>query len=524
MIETADTKKNNSLNKISASFLISNEDIILEYEVSVEFFPQISDHTNLKGISFIDTLAPSLGEGNINKIKDILTEREAQIIEFNINVNKEQKFYEILISFLPNNQIFIIFRNIDNRKQMEFDLEKERVKLKNILDLNPYAIQIYNNKGYHIYENQAFLDLWNARPPKDFCVFEDQNIIETGQIYAFNDVLNGKTVYLPNGEYDTKNVFPDRDSHIVYFKAVVFPIFDKNKVVESFAVMYENITERRLVELELIESEEKLRKSEENLILLNKELEQKISDRTKKLKESEEKYREAYNLANLYKDIFAHDINNILQNIKSSAELSSLYLNSPEKLSTIKEFNVIINEQVTRGSKLINNIQKLSHIDESKITLNPVEVCINIKESIKFLQQSLPNKNINISVDSFPGEILVLADNLLLDVFENILFNGVRHNSNLNVKIGIKISKKKNKGKKFIKFEFTDNGVGIEDTRKDYIFQRGFGNKSKKGMGLGLSLVKKIIGNYNGEIWVENRVEGDFSKGSNFTILIPETD
>ncbi len=135
MIETADTKKNNSLNKISASFLISNEDIILEYEVSVGFFPQISDHTNLKGISFIDTLAPSLGEGNINKIKDILTEREAQIIEFNINVNKEQKFNEILISFLPNNQIFIIFRNIDNRKQMEFDLEKERVKLKNVFRL-----------------------------------------------------------------------------------------------------------------------------------------------------------------------------------------------------------------------------------------------------------------------------------------------------------------------------------------------------------------------------------------------------
>ena len=56
-----------------------------------------------------------------------------------------------------------------------------------------------------------------------------------------------------------------------------------------------------------------------------------------KIKKSEEKYRKAYYQANLYRDIFAHDINNILQNINSSIELSSLYLNNPEKLNTIKE-------------------------------------------------------------------------------------------------------------------------------------------------------------------------------------------
>ena len=41
-------------------------------------------------------------------------------------------------------------------------------------------------------------------------------------------------------------------------------------------------------------------------------------------------------------------------------------------------------------------------------------------------------------------------------------------------------------------------------------------------MGLGLSLVKKIIESYHGQIWVEDRFEGDYSKGSNFIVLIPE--
>ncbi len=41
-------------------------------------------------------------------------------------------------------------------------------------------------------------------------------------------------------------------------------------------------------------------------------------------------------------------------------------------------------------------------------------------------------------------------------------------------------------------------------------------------MGLGLSLVKKIISSYNGEIWMEDRVKGDYTKGNNCLILIPE--
>jgi len=43
-----------------------------------------------------------------------------------------------------------------------------------------------------------------------------------------------------------------------------------------------------------------------------------------------------------------------------------------------------------------------------------------------------------------------------------------------------------------------------------------------EGMGLSLLLVKKILDSFNAEIWVEDRIIGDPSKGSNFIILIPE--
>ena len=70
--------------------------------------------------------------------------------------------------------------------------------------------------------------------------------------------------------------------------------------------------------------------------------------------------------------------------------------------------------------------------------------------------------------------------------------------------------------------EFIDNGLGIEDRRKKNIFQRGFNqDKSIYGMGLGLSLVSIIIDKFNGEIWVEDRIKGDYKRGSNFIIKIP---
>ena len=70
--------------------------------------------------------------------------------------------------------------------------------------------------------------------------------------------------------------------------------------------------------------------------------------------------------------------------------------------------------------------------------------------------------------------------------------------------------------------EFIDNGIGVEDYRKETIFKKGRkDHKGGKGMGLGLSLVSKILRLYNGKIWVEDKIKGDYSKGSNFIVIIP---
>ena len=76
--------------------------------------------------------------------------------------------------------------------------------------------------------------------------------------------------------------------------------------------------------------------------------------------------------------------------------------------------------------------------------------------------------------------------------------------------------------RKLVRLEFRDNGIGIKDDRKKLIFETYSKKKGSKGLGFGLSLVKKIIDIYGGKIWVEDVVKGDYTQGSNFILLIPE--
>lgn len=242
-----------------------------------------------------------------------------------------------------------------------------------------------------------------------------------------------------------------------------------------------------------------------------------------KLKESEKKSREAYNRANFYKDLFAHDINNILHIVRSSAELISYHLGDSEKSKVIEDIGNIINKQVKRGAKLVSNVHTLSKLEEEEIHAQPTEICKLMENAIDFVKKSHNGRIININSECAEDHVIINANDLLQDVFENILLNAVKYNENSNVEIMINVSKTQTDGNNYNKLEFIDNGIGVPDERKQIIFKRGNRElKGAKGMGLGLSLVKKILKTFNGKIWVEDKVKGDFTQGSNFIILLPE--
>jgi PAS domain S-box-containing protein len=361
------------------------------------------------------------------------------------------------------------------------------------------GVYLYNDETFH---NKLVIHK-NVHP--DFIAAVENVDISQG---LFSTVFNkDKPFYIEDFSY-----FMENSKELGIYSAAIIPLRSKDKYVGSLNIGASNYQELSQNQLDLL-----MAIGKQMGIIIQKFESERL------LKESEEKYRKAYNQANLYRDIFAHDINNMLQNIQSSAELSSLYLNNPEKLNTLKELSEIIIEQIERGRKLITNVRKITKIEESEVKLIKIEALKLLKNAVEYLKNSFQARTIDVSVISSKKKFYVLADNLLLDVFENILINAVRHNNKSTIKIDVIINNDHSKDNDYIKMEFKDNAIGISDYRKKSIFEKGKRKSPRsKGMGLGLSLVKKILESYNGDIWVEDRVNGDYTQGSNFIIRLQE--
>lgn len=284
------------------------------------------------------------------------------------------------------------------------------------------------------------------------------------------------------------------------------PIFSEDKVIGSICIASKNRYFFSHEERDLLK-------------LLGREIGAIIN----KMK-TEEALSEARTITEFYRDLVVHDISNILQNINMSVEIVSLLQGKEEKIEKIFKLVGNVKEQLIRGSNLITNIRKLSKISTTGINLEPTETLQFLHEAVKFIQVSFPNKDLNIKIDSPFKEVFIQANEFILDVFENILFNAVKYNNSIPIEIVICILKEKLSGKDYLRIEFRDNGIGVSDQRKETILKTiSEGKRDVKGIGIGLYTTVQIINSYSGKIWIEDKVKGDHSKGSNFIILIPLT-
>ncbi len=224
----------------------------------------------------------------------------------------------------------------------------------------------------------------------------------------------------------------------------------------------------------------------------------------------------------LYGNLLMHDIKNIFQNIKSAVELLLLYLQQNKDLTEKMEFLSIIKDQVDRGASLIKDINFLMRFEQEKEILKFLEIMEILKEIITHIKRIYPNQIIEITMEAPQDQIFVKANELIREVFENLLENAIKYNDSDIKKIFVKISIIQKDHEKFVKMQFQDNGRGILSENKKIIFQDISERiQDKSGKGMGLSIVKKLIESYGGSITVKDRVPGDPSQGSNFILELP---
>jgi len=143
------------------------------------------------------------------------------------------------------------------RKRAEEELARERSRLANVIELNPYSIAIYDPEGRYIKGNKAHLSLFQAPPPSpDYSIFEDP-IIGKGYAEELEWLREGRIVEFPKIWYNLHDIMPDMPDRSMLVRGVGFPIVDKSGKLEHIVVMHEDITEQKKAEEALEKSERK---------------------------------------------------------------------------------------------------------------------------------------------------------------------------------------------------------------------------------------------------------------------------
>ena len=233
-------------------------------------------------------------------------------------------------------------------------------------------------------------------------------------------------------------------------------------------------------------------------------------------KRAEEAVQDAKAQAELYLDLMTHDITNMNQALMGYLELLEIQAGAGEVDRGLLDSSM---EVINRSSRMIDEVKKLTIAQTGKVP--PKEV--NIGEVLSAVKARYSNvQDRQVTINYAPGqEGIARADDLLIDVLDNLVENAVRHSKG-PVTIDLAVEKVSIKGEEWYKITVADTGPGIPDDLKKKIFRsfKVLGEKTTR-RGFGLYLVRTLVDHYHGQVWVEDRVSGDYTKGSKFVVLLP---
>jgi PAS domain S-box-containing protein len=245
-----------------------------------------------------------------------------------------------------------------------------------------------------------------------------------------------------------------------------------------------------------------------------------IAQDVTKRKQIENQLREAREQAELYVDLMGHDINNMNMVALGFLEMADDKLKSEGKLD-IGDEHLIHKaiENIMNSSILIDNVRKLQREKAGEFKIKAIDL-MDVLSSVKCQYANVPGRDVKINLNA-RCQCTVLANDLLRDVFSNLVGNSIKH-SRGPVTVNIEASSIQDEGgASFCRVAVEDDGPGIPDSLKAAIFDRLHADKKLRGKGLGLYIVNTLVTDFHGKVWVEDRVPGDYTKGVRFVVLLP---
>ena len=213
----------------------------------------------------------------------------------------------------------------------------------------------------------------------------------------------------------------------------------------------------------------------------------------------------------------SHDLRTPLTSIRASVD-SLLQEGIDWDKQALREFHLIISEEVERLTKLIRNLLEMARIEAGELKLlkrwgSISEIFSNVLD-----RTSPVTREHKVSVDLDEGSPLVKVDSrLIAEALTNLVDNAARYSPRESeIVIEGRIYEEN------MIISVTDQGEGIEADDRERVFDKFYRStqldkQHKEGTGMGLAIARGIVESHGGRIWVESAP----GRGSKFSLMIP---
>ena len=259
------------------------------------------------------------------------------------------------------------------------------------------------------------------------------------------------------------------------------------------------------------------KQSEIELLKLNAELEEKVTERTRSLSDALEKEKDLNELKSRFVSMASHEFRTPLSTILSSVYLVSQYTSSDDQPKRDKHIQRIISS-VDMLTDILNEFLSVGKIEEGKIQVRYSE--INIEELITNLLAEMQGvkKSAQRLAYTHKGDFLLWLDpSLLKHIIMNLVSNAIKFSppdGEININTTVKEST--------LTLSVKDNGIGIPEDDMEHLFGRFFRAHNVtniQGTGLGLHIVGKYVELMNGTVDCKSILD----KGTEFIITFTKT-
>jgi len=402
--------------------------------------------------------------------------------------------------YSPKKGFFAVtFNDITDSKRAEIEITESEEKYRHLFEHSPFSIVLMDYNGKIVDMNTKTTELFGYN--KEDII--DKNYLTLKGVFPKETKAGLRLVrdLISKGEPDNPIWKPqiteiyNKEKELIWAESELSSINISGQ--QMIQIIIQDVTEKKLAEEKLKESERKLR--EQNIEL--KELDRLKTD---------------------FISIAAHDLKTPLISVGGYIDL--ILLREKElKLEVKEDLNRVLNN-VHRLEDYINRLLDVMKIDAKKIELVKREENIHniITNCLSDLEFQIGQKHLTLNFNMSENLILKVDRFRISQVFLNLLSNAIK----FTPKYG-KIELSYVEDDQNVVFSINDNGKGLTHEEMQKIFSKfvtidqgvdGYSNL-EKGSGLGLYITRGFIEAHGGKIWVESK---GIDMGTEFSFVLPK--